>query len=70
MFPFSKVHLIFTFTKKFMHLCLSWKCVSSSESETGHPGQRKVQREVTYVAIKKKTKKKTEMVKKKKKNCQ
>lgn len=30
-----------------MHLCLSWKWVSSSERETGHPGQRNVHRDVT-----------------------
>lgn len=37
----------YTFTKKLMHLCRSWKWESSWESAWGQPGQRKVQREVT-----------------------
>lgn len=31
-----------------MHLCRSWKCESSCESAWGQPGQRKVQRDVTW----------------------
>lgn len=46
-----KIHYAHTCVKNLIHLCLSWKCVSSSDKETGHPGQRKVQREVTCQKI-------------------
>lgn len=35
-----------------MHLCLSVKCESSSERDTGHPGHRKVHRDVTCIGNK------------------